>query len=79
MAISIVDAFGAIIAIINEQLHPCYTYSSEVRGHGHAARNLTTFFNSKSGNCLARRFQWLKTTPRFSNTLIPTIIMKFSG
>ena len=28
---------------------------SEVRGHGHAAGNFSTFFNSKSGNCLARR------------------------
>ena len=25
------------------------------RGHGHAAGNVSTFFNSKSGNCLARR------------------------
>ena len=33
-----------------------FTYSnSDVRGHGHAAGNVSTFFNSKSGNCLARR------------------------
>ena len=29
--------------------------SSDVRGHGHAAGNVSTFFNSKSGKCLARR------------------------
>ena len=28
---------------------------SDVRGHGHAAGNVSTFFNSKSGKCLARR------------------------
>ena len=31
------------------------TQGSDVRGHGHAAGNVSTFFNSKSGNCLARR------------------------
>ena len=29
--------------------------SSDVRGHGHAAGNVSTFFNSKRGNCLAQR------------------------
>ena len=29
--------------------------NSDVRGHGHATGNVSTKFNSKSGNCLARR------------------------
>ena len=32
------------------------TYNvSDVRGHGHAAGNVSAFFNSKSENCLSRR------------------------
>ena len=31
------------------------TLGSDVRGHGHAAGNVSTFFNSKSGKCPARR------------------------
>ena len=31
------------------------TNDSDVRGHGHAAGNVSTFFNSKSGKCVARR------------------------
>ena len=32
-----------------------YATNSDVRGHGHAAGNVSTFFNSKSENCLALR------------------------
>ena len=31
------------------------TKTSDVRGHGRVAGNVSTFFNSKSGNCNARR------------------------
>ena len=44
-----------------------WTDSSDVRGHGHAAGNVSTFFNSKSGNCLARRLSAVsvaKTHPK---------------
>ena len=51
------------------------TVNSDVRGHGHAAGNVSTFSNSKSRNCLARRLSAVSVTknhPRFSDTLIPT-------
>ena len=53
--------------------YSCYLYqksstnTSDVRGHGHAAGNVSTFFNSKSGNCLARRLSAVsvaKTHPK---------------
>ena len=50
-------------------------FVSDVRWHGHAAGNVSTFFNSKSGNCLARRLSAVsvaKNHPKVSDTLIPT-------
>ena len=44
--------------------------------HGHEAGNCPPFSNSKSRNQLSHDvtvpFQWLKTNPRFSDTLVPT-------
>ena len=41
---------------------------SDVRGHGHATGNqVSTFFNSKSGNCLARRLSAVSAAKNHPN------------
>ena len=61
----------------HKMMSTCVTlmdHGSEVRGHGHAAGNVP--FAIQKVETVLRDirvpFQWLKTTPRFSDTLIPT-------
>ena len=54
------------------------TRSSEVRGHGHAAGNVSTFLNSNSEQCLVRRLSAISVDPnlnyrKFSKSLPETV------